>query len=238
VVRAWYLDGNSGRKLAAFASVILDRLNGLIVLVALACTAVAVSPIALPPWMPISAWSVAVCGILALTALALVVHSGRLPEQRVRQLQPVLYLLKAPRPFLGATVLSMVVQISNVAIVWLIGTGLGAPIPASYYWIMVPMVSLLTLVPISINGMGVREGGMLLFLTPLGVDQATALTLAFLWFLVQTAGGLLGGLVYLAGAFPKPVAAALAHRGEEQIAYGPIAGDSDQGRTGQLDPAA
>src|SRR5262245_44722715 len=31
VVRAWYLDGGAGRRLAAFASVFLDRLNGLMV---------------------------------------------------------------------------------------------------------------------------------------------------------------------------------------------------------------
>ena len=41
--------------------------------------------------------------------------------------------------------------------------------PAAYYWVLVPMVSLLTLLPVSINGMGVREGGMVLLLAPLGV---------------------------------------------------------------------
>ena len=72
----------------------------------------------------------------------------------------------------------------------MLGTGLHAPIPTAYYWIFVPMVSLLTLLPVSVNGMGVREGGVVLFLAPLGVPQATALTLAFLWFLVYAAGGL------------------------------------------------
>ena len=251
VVRVWYLDGNSGRKLAAFASVLLDRLNGLFVLIALACAAVLLSPVALPAWISISVASLAGGGIAAVAVLPLLARSGRLPAQRVRQLRTMLHLLKTPRTLIAATLLSIFVQAAAVGIVWLIGAGLQAPIPASYYWIMVPMVSLLTLLPVSVNGMGVREGGVVLFLTPLGIEPATALTLAFLWFLVYAAGSLLGGVVYLAGAFPKPQAAEAASadaapadaalaapQGEELTDYGPFAGDPDQGRARQLDQAA
>ena len=237
VVRAYYLDGKSGRKLAAFASVFLDRLNGLLVLVALACAAVALSPIELPRWLPLSVWCIAGCGVLGVAALALAARSGWLPANRVRQLQTMLHLLKEPRTLIATTLLSVLVQASSVGIVWLIGRGLHAPIPAAYYWILVPMVSLLTLLPVSVNGMGVREGGMVLFLTPLGVDQATALTLSFLWFLVYAAGSLIGGVVYLAGAFPKPQAADEVPS-EELTAYGSVIGDSDQGRAGQHHKAA
>jgi uncharacterized membrane protein YbhN (UPF0104 family) len=59
------------------------------------------------------------------------------------------------------------------------------------------MVSLLMLLPISVNGMGVREGGMVLFLLPLGVDESSAVTLAFLWFATGVAVSLMGGVVYL-----------------------------------------
>ncbi len=62
VVRAWYLDGQTGQRLTAFASVFLDRLNGLVVLVGLACVAVTLSPLALPGWIPISVWCIAGCG--------------------------------------------------------------------------------------------------------------------------------------------------------------------------------
>jgi uncharacterized membrane protein YbhN (UPF0104 family) len=241
IMRVLYLDGRSGRKLAAFASVILERLNGLFVLVALASTAVLLSPMELPAWISASIAMIAGCGVLGLLLLPLVVRSGRLPAPRLRQLQTMLQLLRAPRTLISATLLSLFVQVAGVLIVWLIGTGLQAPIPAAYYWVLVPMVSLLTLLPVSINGMGVREGGVVLFLAPLGVEHATALTLAFLWFLVYAAGSLLGGVVYLAGVFPKPQASADAPSGEkleELTLYGPIPGNSDQGRARQLDPAA
>src|SRR5205823_13782081 len=46
VVRAWYLDGKSGRKLAAFLSVLVDRFSRLLILLFLACVAAAVCPVA------------------------------------------------------------------------------------------------------------------------------------------------------------------------------------------------
>ena len=64
---------------------------------------------------------------------------------------------------------------------------LDAPVPGAYYWVVVPTVTLLTLLPVSLNGMGVREWGMTLFLVPLGVPAGTAVSLAFLWFAVFAA---------------------------------------------------
>src|SRR5262245_48683474 len=56
VVRACYLDDRSGRKLAAFVSVFVDRCSGLLVLLSLACAAVLFCPLALPAWVPWSVW--------------------------------------------------------------------------------------------------------------------------------------------------------------------------------------
>src|SRR6266852_2908928 len=55
VVRAWYLDGHSGRRLPAFVSVFADRASGLLVLLILACLGVTCSPLDLPAWVK---WSV------------------------------------------------------------------------------------------------------------------------------------------------------------------------------------
>jgi hypothetical protein len=63
-----------------------------------------------------------------------------------------------------------------------------------------------------------------------------AKTLAFLWFAVNLAISLLGGLVYLFGAYPKAqTAEAPAHEG---IVDGSVDRDSDQGREGQYQEAA
>src|SRR5262249_41831335 len=69
VVRAWYLDGRSGRRLPAFLSVFVDRFSGLRVLLALAGVAAALCPIPLPAWIGLSVWTTAGCALLGLALL-------------------------------------------------------------------------------------------------------------------------------------------------------------------------
>src|SRR5262249_30148460 len=127
-------------------------------------------------------------------------------------------------------------QAGNVVLVWLVGQAIGADVPASYYWIMVPMVSLLTMLPVSINGIGMRENATVVFLAPLAVPEHVALMLAMLWFSVFLAVSVLGGLVYLLGDFPKP--AAVPQADETEADDGPVVGGADQGRARQHWPAA
>ncbi|MBI3822705.1 MAG: flippase-like domain-containing protein [Planctomycetes bacterium] len=235
VVRVWYLDGKTGRKLAAFASVFLERINGLLVLIAVACVGVLASPIALPGWISLAVWSVAGGAVLGMASLPIVQRWIRLPPQRREQLGTMFELLRHPRVITEATVMSILVQLIGVVSVGLIGMALGLDIPFAYYAILGPMVSLLTLLPISVNGMGVREVGTVVFLAPLGIHEDSAKTLAFLWFAVQVAVSLLGGLVYLFGAYPKAeMTADPAKDGND----GPVDRDSDQGREGQHQKAA
>ena len=203
-------------------------LTGGLVLLTLACVAVLLCPLQLPWWLPWTVWGVAAAALLGLTTLPLIARHPWLGERLHRLAVQVPQALSlGVRP--AALGLSLVVQAANVLVVWLIGCAIGAPVPGSYYWILVPMVTLLTLLPVSLNGMGIREGGTVLFLAPLGVNEGTALSLAFLWFTVFTATALAGAGVYLLGPFPRP---------EGASAYGPVRGDSDQGRTGQYRAAA
>jgi uncharacterized membrane protein YbhN (UPF0104 family) len=250
VVRAWYLDGGSGRRLAAFLSVFIDRLSGLVVLLAMASVAMALCPIALPAWVPCSVWGCGGGALAGLLLLPLLVRcTGRFSRAR-RLAQAARLYLGHPRLLLASSALSLLVQAANVLAVWLVAQALGVSVPGSYYWIVVPMVSLLTLIPVSLNGMGVREGGMVLFLAPLGVSPGAALSLAFLWFLVFTAVSLLGGGVYLFGRFPRPVVvgqvsnlpgkleACPTATPQVQSEHGSVADHSGQGRVRQSPAAA
>ncbi len=236
VVRAWYLDGGSGRRLAAFASVLLDRLSGLLVLLALACVALALTPLDLPAWIPWFVWGAVGCSVLGLAALPLLAGRGEKAASRRQRLRAALGVIRSPRVLVGTTLMSLWIQVANVVLVWLVGLAIGAPVPATYYWIVVPMVSLLTMLPVSVNGMGVREGAMVLFLAPFA-SEGTATTLALLWFAVYACTSLAGGVVYFFGQFSYPVVPAQAPD-EVQADHGPVRGDSDQGRAGQHRAAA
>lgn len=233
VVRVWFLNGESGRKWAALASVFLERLNGLLVLVAVACVGVLIAPMDLPTWIQISVWSVAGCALLGVLTLPFARHLKFLPLQRRQQVETLLQLAHVPRVVAGATFMSMLVQVFGVMSLWCVGLSLGMEIPVTYYFILGPMVSLLTLLPISFNGMGLRELGMVVFLAPLEVSEPTATTLALLWFASTAAVSLLGGLVYMLGAYPRANS-----KTEEADEHGLVDRDSDQGREGQHSKAA
>lgn len=246
VVRACYLNPGAGRRMAAFLSVLADRISGLLVLLSLACIGVLLCPLSLPAWIY---GSVAACaggavvGMAALLILTRWVQRWNIPNPagkmgkalvRCRDLtvglrQTVVMYLRRPGLLVGATGLSLLVQAISVTIVWLVGKAIAAPVPGAYYWILAPMVSLLTLLPVSVNGMGVREAGVVLFLAPLGVSEGSALSLAFLWFLVNVTVSLSGGAVYLFGSFPRP---------EVQSEHDSVGDRSDQGRERQSRAAA
>ncbi|HLN26246.1 MAG TPA: lysylphosphatidylglycerol synthase transmembrane domain-containing protein [Gemmataceae bacterium] len=242
VIRALYLDRRPGQRLAAFMSVFIDRFSGLLVLLALACGATVFCPDRLPPWVAVSVWVTAggaACGLALLPVATRLIGKESFAAgeigRKMRELalsfsQALSLFVRNPALALTTTILSLAVQAANVLVVWLVGRALGMDVPASYYAIFVPMVTLLTLVPVSLNGMGVREGGIVLFLAPLGVSQANAVSLAFLWFCVFTVASLCGGAVYLLNAFSVGP--------EEQPHDGFVRGDSDQGRTGQLESPA
>jgi hypothetical protein len=202
VVRVVYLNGQSGRKWLAFVSVLLERINGLAMLIAFACAGLLFCPFALPWWMLAGVWGSAAGAILALLALPVIQRSSRLSAIRHEQLQIVVDLLFSAPLWTRTAILSIVAQAAGILVVWCLAMSIGLDVPFAYACVFVPMLTLLTLLPVSVGGMGVREGGMILFLAPLGIDSASALALAFLLFAVGAAVSLIGGCLYLVCAVP------------------------------------
>src|SRR5262249_50917688 len=129
-------------------------------------------------------------------------HS-RLPR-RVRELAESLAVYRnSPALMVRASGWSLAVQVLNVALVWCVGGGGGAGVSPGYCFVGMPLVTLLTLAPISVNGMGVREGGTVLLLAPVGVPAEQAVTVSLLWFSVFVAAGLAGGIWLAVGRLPR-----------------------------------
>jgi uncharacterized membrane protein YbhN (UPF0104 family) len=220
VARAWYLDSRRGRRLDAAVSVLFDRGSGLMVLLVMACVATLACPIRLPSWIPLCVLGTAVAAVVGIFALWLVAGRRGGRDRLGRLVQRSGLYLGSPRLILGTSLLSLVVQAGSVGLVWLIGLAIRAPVPPSFYWIFVPMVSLLTVLPLSVNGMGIREGASILFLSEVGVSRDAALCIAVLWFATMAAAGLCGGAVYLFSCYP----------GREVLRdERPLGGDSGQG---------
>jgi glycosyltransferase 2 family protein len=98
--------------------------------------------------------------------------------------------------------LSLTSQLLGVVVYYLLALALNIDISfLAMGWIRCAVV-LITMIPISISGLGVREGSLLLLLKPYGIDSDESLALSFLIFtmtvvMIGFIGGLLEGLRFL-----------------------------------------
>jgi uncharacterized membrane protein YbhN (UPF0104 family) len=208
VVKAYRLADSTPSRLLAGCTVLADRLTGLAALCVLAVTALTARERALSTPATLALGAVLLAAVL-LTFWAVVGSLDRLltmiPQQHaarhfIAQLLP--YKLR-PSLMAQAVGWSMLVQMGGSVAVALIARALEVSLPLSVWFAVVPLVALAMVVPVSINGVGVREGGLALLLKPAGVPTDVAVAIGLLWFLATIVTGLIGGVLFLLDRKPS-----------------------------------
>ena len=97
----------------------------------------------------------------------------------------------------GLLAVAALTQVSRIGVHALVARALGLHIPLIYFFLFVPLLAVIVSLPISFNGIGVREGAGIVLFGLVGVDRAHAFSLQFLTYLVMVAVSLIGGLVFL-----------------------------------------
>jgi len=205
VVRGLLLGGrqHTGR---ALSSVLFDRMSGLAMLMALGAAAVLLFPGYDVP-RPLVALTVGVGSALVLgwwmcPRLVRVLPPG---TRLRRQVEDDLAPLWRDRRLLAAVALtSLAFHLSQVVVQWVLARAAGVTVPLSYCLVFHPLVALLAALPISVSGLGVREGGYLYFLTRIGIAESVAIGVGLLWLAVSVLAGLGGGAVLLASGAQLP----------------------------------
>jgi len=172
--------GREGAGWTAAASIILERVNGLLALTAI--TSVCMLSVDLPAhWRNL--W---LLGVAALWAgmLTYPFWHRRLPGflQRWRD-------VAIDRPeFFGAwwrgMVLSFCFQSVVIATTMILGHATGLEMSWAAYGVMVGLVSIASTLPVSFNGFGVREAGYVGFASYFGASPEAAAAMAALWVIV------------------------------------------------------
>jgi uncharacterized membrane protein YbhN (UPF0104 family) len=204
-MRLWLLRRMGIPVRKGFEALFIDRCLGFGALVLLVLVGV--------PWLPplLPSFHVRKRIVLTSAAIVLVVSAisgvcGVIPSKYRRH--PVLSELRA---LLSAalrdshvggrllTVLALAVLVHglNVLIMFLIGLTVGLPITLYQWFFIVPAVLLLSMVPVSAGGWGLREGGVVFALQALGVRPAEAVVPPLLFGLGLLIVTLPGGLIWL-----------------------------------------
>lgn len=210
VIRTWHLNlkGHSAKSL--ISSALADRTIGLVVMLLMGTVSLLLSPD-----VRLSAENKAALAVAVMSAivggLLVLRFSHHLPLERLqrryqhtrvrRAVLDVLRLLltyrTAVRPVLGAMLLSVGVQSLVILTYYLLGTGIGIQLSLVSYFAFVSVVQLATSLPISIGGLGIREGALVALLASAGVDIQLGAALSLLFLLTLWSCSLPGAIIML-----------------------------------------
>jgi uncharacterized protein (TIRG00374 family) len=106
-------------------------------------------------------------------------------------------MLQQKTAMLLAIVMSVLIQGFFVLQNALIGRAIGIDIPLAAWFAVWPIAKLASLMPLSLGGLGVREGVLALLLAPLSVPATLAVAESLVWQTAAYALGLFGGIASL-----------------------------------------
>lgn len=98
-----------------------------------------------------------------------------------------------------ALLLSFALQTLGIVTLFLLAWAMGLPVSFGSFFLIVPVATVVAMLPISISGLGVREGAMVYLLARLGIASAGAIGLSLGWFGIFLLTSAPGGIIFLAG---------------------------------------
>ncbi|HEX4978974.1 MAG TPA: lysylphosphatidylglycerol synthase transmembrane domain-containing protein [Acidimicrobiales bacterium] len=213
VLRVARLSRMTGERPRSFASVVLERLTGWVVLPVISLFALLVNPGLLRPPSDDASRIVIVISLLTLTGLSLILFGASSPAvgRRLESKDGWLRFLNAvhlglarfrrsPAAALEVLVVGFAYQLAVVAAAFLAAKALGLPIGWTAILAFMPAVAIVQVLPFpTIGGLGVREGAFVLFLHPLGVSTDEAITLGLIVYGINLFASLLGAPAFAVG---------------------------------------
>lgn len=172
--------GNIGLKISAL-SLVHDRLFGLSALLAVLSGSVVIAGVYSFPiidhWM-IWISSIYIVGLIITYVLLL----------RIKRKDASIYI--------KCFFLSLLYQFSVASIIYLIGFSMNANVPVMWYFLLVPVIALGSMLPISVGGLGIREWLLISFASYLGLTREAALSISLILWLFMSVEGIFGVIVY------------------------------------------
>ncbi len=184
----------------AIVSVLTDRAIGMAVLVWIGAAALALfSAYALPSSIRYVVFGLALGLLIGALLLRRVARFLQKTDYSWgRKLGLVVESYKGNwRLLVQAALLSLLAHFIQAWIHLLVGLALNLKLPFSYCFILYPLVGTFSALPVSLNGIGLREGGYLFLLRHIDVSSEKAVAFGLLWLIILTLDSLIGGIVFI-----------------------------------------
>jgi hypothetical protein len=217
VLRVGRLSKENGETPRTFASVVLERLTGWIVLPIITFVGLLLNPgLRHLGSATLVAFALALATLSGLGLLLAVIAGERfgghfLDRDGWRRFVGAVHfgvseLRKRPRAAAEVLVAGLVYQLALVLAAVMAARVVGISDAAGITALLafLPAVLIAQVFPLGISGLGVREAAFVLFLTPLGVASDQAIALGFLLYLLNLVVSLLGAPAFAFGAPKEP----------------------------------
>jgi glycosyltransferase 2 family protein len=216
-LRVWWLTRHGAPARIALLSVLLDRVAGFFALVVLCCFSVALLVLlitaihntALVFWIVAAALFACIFAATRQARRLAIVCYLRLPHT-LRRVPTIGMLMRTHLRFqrcLGQLILSadgvkvlvwsLLIHLGTVTLCYIVVVNVSIPVTFWQLMATVPPVMLLSYLPISIGGWGVREGSMALALSVLGVPVTDGVFVGFVLGAFSLCAAAAGGAVWL-----------------------------------------
>jgi hypothetical protein len=214
VLRVTRLSRETGETPATFASVVLERLTGWLVLPVISVIGFVVNP----PLQHLGTATRVALGLAFATLVALVVLLYAAADQRIggrfaardgwRRFAGAVHLgvdqlRRDPAAAVNVLVVGFAYQL--VLVLAAVAAAQALELEAAGLTALLaffPAVAIAQVLPIGISGLGLREGAFVLFLSPLGVTTEEAIGLGLLLYLLNLGVSLLGAPAFAVGGGP------------------------------------
>jgi uncharacterized membrane protein YbhN (UPF0104 family) len=117
----------------------------------------------------------------------------------MRILDAIEHYRSRPRLLVVVVLYSFAFQLMAYTIIFIYARALHLPLPYTYCLAFVPVIYLLEALPISVGGIGLREGGLVFFLERLQFSSSEAISLSILIVSCRYVMNLAGGALYAFG---------------------------------------
>lgn len=220
LVKGYYLYRRSNRGDVSLASIFMDRYAGFTALMVITSIAL-VAGHQLIKGTGLSAFFALLLGGFA--GISLVIWVGPLHAWVMRLLAKVHFMglnkkidtfymvLMSYKDHHGILlkifICSVVVQSGVIIGYYFLGKGIGMDIGIGYFFLFIPLTTAISMLPISLSGLGIREGAFVYLFTLAGATREQAFALSLMWFGIAAIVSIVGGIEYVRTGGKKAVEA-------------------------------
>ncbi len=209
VVRGYYLSKENSDKLHITSTIVIDRLLGLLSLLVMGIIGLSLSGTLLKNLNLAPFLFLGVAGIVFIFVILFnknifkrVNNFFENKNSKIHNLVEKGYkalsrFYNYPAAMALSFFNSLTIQIIRIFRFYIIALAINVNVPLTYFVIVVPIIMIVLMIPISLGGLGVKEGAAISLLILLGISHNDAIILTLIESITTTIVTMLGGIFYI-----------------------------------------